>query len=383
MRIALNGMFLIPGQVGGSETYLRSLVRALASLETGDEYVLIVGRETAPTFRLASPAWRVCPSPVVSRRRVARLILEQTWLPIIAQRAHCDVIHSAGYTAPLLRLTPGVVSVLDMNYRRHPEDFTALERQVYAALIPPAARLSDHVLTLSEAAKRDVLTWTGVPPHKVTPVPLAPRADWPGNPEDDAARLHALGVRQPFILSVAASHPHKNLGRLIQALPVTTPDGSLAPLVMVGTRGRAKKQLEEIAQERWRHVRVLGWIDSDALGALYRNALALAFPSLYEGFGLPILEAMALGTPVVTSNYGAMAEVAGDAAEFVDPYDVASIRAGLNHVISDMAWSARLRERGLERARQFTWSGTASLTHAVYARIATGQHRSGLNQGST
>jgi glycosyltransferase involved in cell wall biosynthesis len=366
MRIAINGMFLIPNRVGGSETYLRSLVDGLVRLHTTDEYVLVVGPESAPSFHLAAPGWRVCASPVVSRRRLARLLLEQTWLPLLAVRARCEVIHSAGYTAPLRSATRRVVSIHDMNYKRHPEDFTALERLAYAALIPSAARTSDDVLTLTESGKRDVVMWTGVRAHKVTPVPLAPRACWPGDTHDDATRRTALGIRSRFVLSVAASHPHKNLARLVQAFPL--PADPETELVIVGPRGRGKAELERLARERHGQVHVLGWVETEDLAALYRGAMALAFPSLYEGFGLPILEAMALGTPVVTSNYGAMLEVAGDAAELVDPYDVSAIRAGLEHAVADRARATELRERGLERASQFSWDRTAALTHEVYSR---------------
>jgi len=373
MRIAINGMFLIPSRVGGSETYLRSLVDALGRLETGDEYLLVVGPESAPSFRLSAPGWRVSASPIASSRRVARLFLEQTWLPLLARRARCDLIHSAGYTAPLLPGTRGVVSIHDMNYKRHPEDFTALERLVYSALIPSAARTSCHVITLTESSKRDIVNWTGVASRNVSAVPGAPRAHWPGDPTEDEVRLASIGVKSPFVLSVAASHPHKNLARLVRAFPLETHDRTQPTLVMVGPRGRGKLELERLAQERRGQVSVLGWVEDEVLGTLYRRALALAFPTLYEGFGLPILEAMALGTPVVTSNYGAMSEVAGDAAELVDPLKVESIRQGLQHVVCDRVRSAQLRERGLERASQFTWDRTARLTHTVYAHVV--QHR--------
>jgi glycosyltransferase involved in cell wall biosynthesis len=369
MRIAINGLFLIPGQVGGSETYLRGLVDALARIKSGHEYVLFVGPESASSFDLSERGWQVIVSPIGSRTRAARLLLEQTWLPVTARRAQCTVIHSAGYTAPLLPRPRGVVSIFDMNYKRHPEDFSPAERLVYAALIPSAARVTDHVLTLSEAAKQDVVRWTGIAANKVTVVPLAPRAQWPGDPLEDSAHLTALGIRSRFVLSVAASHPHKNLKRLVEAFPIEDQDDKPVILVIVGSRGRARAELEVLARERQDLVLVLGWIPSDALAALYRNAAALAFPSLYEGFGLPILEAMALGTPVVTSNFGAMSEVAGGAAELVDPYDVASIRAALGRV-QDPTLRAQLRQRGLARASEFSWERTAIMTHDVYERVA-------------
>jgi glycosyltransferase involved in cell wall biosynthesis len=370
MRIAINAMFLIPSGVGGSETYLRSLVDALAGLATGDEFLLVVGPESAPSFDQRAPGWRICSSPLASRRRPARLLLEQTWLPTLAARARCDLIHSAGYTAPLVAPTPGVVSIHDMNYKCHPEDFSPMERFVYATLVPPAARASRHVITMSEAARADIVRWTGAAPTRVSAIPEAPRAYWPGDHHDDAARLASVGVSPPYVLSVSAAYPHKNLGRLVAAFPVHDRRGAAVPLVVVGLGGRAQPELARAARER--DVRVLGWVSDEVLAALYRNAEALAFPSLYEGFGLPIVEAMAFGTPVLTSNFGAMAEVAGGAAELVDPYDVASIRAGLERILQDVARAAELRRLGRERADGFSWKTTAERTYAVYQRAVSG-----------
>jgi glycosyltransferase involved in cell wall biosynthesis len=370
MRIAINAMFLIPNAVGGSETYLRGLVDALAGLDTGDEFLLVVGPESAPTFKLAVPGWRVRSSTIASRHRPARLLLEQTWLPMLAARSGCDLIHSAGYTSPLILPIPGVVSIHDMNYKRHPEDLSPLERLMYAMLIPSAARANRQVVTLTEASRADLLRWTHVAPGKVSAIPAAPRGYWPGHPQADPARLGSLGLEPPYVLSVSAAHPHKNLARLIEAFPVYDRQGASLPLVVVGLGGRAEREIERASQAR--DVRVLGWVSDEVLAALYRNAVALAFPSLYEGFGLPIIEAMAFGTPVLTSNFGAMAEVAGNAAELVDPHDVAAIRAGLERIVQDDARAAALRRLGRERASAFSWKSTAERMYAVYQRAARG-----------
>src|SRR5262249_13035060 len=152
---------------------------------------------------------------------------------------------------------------------------------------------------------------------------------------DDPERLAAAGVREPYVLAVAASYPHKNLLRLVSAFPLERGNGTQLQLVIVGLRGRADPKLRSIAARSEHRIHVLGWVDDALLGTLYRRASALAFPSLYEGFGLPIVEAMAVGTPVITSNFGAMAEVAGDAAELVDPLSVDDMRRGLLRVLND------------------------------------------------
>ncbi len=363
MRILVNALFLIPNGVGGSETYLRCLLNALGDVDQENDYVLCLSPEAAPTFRAPGPHWRIVVSPLGSKRRPGRLALEQTWIPRVAAAVRADVVHSPGYTGPLVSSARRVTTIHDMNYKAHPEDLSLAERVVYAALIPRVALRSHRVIAITEAARRDILRWTRVRPENVSVVYEAARTSWPGDPREDSARLAAAGIAEPFVLSVAAAYPHKNLGRLVQAFPLATPHR----LIIVGLKGRATPEIHAAVEQRPDLIRVLGWVDDALLGSLYRRATALAFPSLYEGFGLPILEAMALGTAVLTSNFGAMAEVAGGAAEVVDPYDVTSIRAGLERIITgDDAYREQLGRRGLQRSAEFSWTRTARDTLRVY-----------------
>ena len=361
----LNALFLIPDRVGGSETYVRGVVQGLSDTDSDNEYILCVGPEAAPTFVPANSRWRIVTSPAASSRRPARLALEQTWLPRVAAGVQADVIHSMGYTGPLVSNTVRVTSIHDMNYKRHPEDLSLAERAVYSAIIPPVARRSQRVLALSESAGADIVRWTGVHKSRVAVVYPGVRARWPGNADADRTRVADEGVSEPFVLTVAASYPHKNLDRLIQAFPLES-GSSPVQLVVVGLRGRAHPAVDAAAQAHPGMVKVLGWVPDDLLASLYRRSLGLAFPSLYEGFGLPILEAMALGAPVLTSGIGAMAEVADGAAELVDPYDVGSIHRGLQRLAGDTSRRAELRDLGLRRAAEFSWERTARATQAVY-----------------
>jgi glycosyltransferase involved in cell wall biosynthesis len=370
LRILINALFLIPNQVGGSETYLRALIDALTKIDRANQYILCVAPEAAAVFRRLPGNWRVVVSPLASTWRPGRLLLEQTWLPRVAATVNADVIHSPGYTAPLVSRARRVTNIHDMNYKRHPEDLSLAERTVYAALIPRVARRSRRVIALTEAARSDIVRWTAVQPARVEVAYAAARTDWPDDGGDDAERVSVAGVLEPFVLSVAAAYPHKNLGRLVRALPIQSRDGSPLRLVIVGLKGRATPEIYAAAEGKHDRIKALGWVDDALLASLYRRSLALAFPSLYEGFGLPILEAMALGVPVVTSHMGAMAEVAGDAAELVNPFDVKSIRSGLQRVISDETYRHELTERGLRRAAQFSWSATAQTTLRVYTEAA-------------
>ena len=382
MRIAINALLLRPANVGGVEFYIRGLVDGLMRVDRDNSYALIVGPEAASTFRLSSSRWRLIVGPFPSAHRWARLALEQAWLPVVARWIGAHLIHSIAYTAPLVTGLRSVVTIHDMNYRYHPEDFTPLERLAYATLVPRVARRSGHIITVSEAARAEVARLTGTPLSKVTAVPHGPRRHWPGDPRDDRARLTAAGVRRPFVLSVAASYPHKNLRRLIEAFPLDPGDERATTLVLVGMRGRGHEAVAAAARQRPGVVTILGWVPDALLGSLYRNAVALALPSLYEGFGLPIIEAMALGTPVLTSNYGAMAEVAGGAAELVDPTDSDAIRRELRRIADDVGHRERLRRLGLARAGDFSWDKTATQTRAVYESFAASGPRPSRGEAS-
>lgn len=369
MRVVINGLLVGPGQVGGLETYIRGLIDGLVRTDTENTYILVVGPEAAPTFALPSGRWRIVVSPAPSKRRALRLALEQVWLPVVAKSLRADILHSTANTGPLLSRVPTVATIHDIKYKAHPDTFSLSERMVFAALLPQVARRSCHVISDSEAIRTEIVRWTGIPSAQVTPVPLAPRRGWPGDPTDDPARLAALGLSDPYILSVAGSYPHKNLARLVDAFPITTEEGRPVQLVLVGLKGRGHETVEALAGKRADLIKLMGWVDDASLATLYRNALALAFPSLYEGFGLPILEAMSFGTPVLTSNYGAMAEVAGDAAVLINPADTHDIRRGLSKIAQDPRQREHLRELGYFRAGQFSWERTANMTAAVYERL--------------
>jgi glycosyltransferase involved in cell wall biosynthesis len=373
MRIALNALFLIPNRVGGSETYLRGLIAGLERVCPDDQFLLIVGPEAAQSFATLAGHWRLAVSPVASTHRAQRLCAEQVWLPRVAAALRADIVHSAGYTGPLAPGLPAVTSIHDMNYRRHPEDLSLAERLVYAMLIPRVARRSARVLTLTKSAQADIVRFCDIPSAKVKVVPGAPRTEWPPLREPDDELLARLGIAGPFVLSVAAAYPHKNLARLVEAFPLEPSSARQVQLVLVGLSGRGATSVRQRALARSDIVKELGWVSDEVLAALYRQALALAFPSLYEGFGLPILEAMALGTPVLTSNYGAMAEVADGAAELIDPHSVDQIRRGLGRIATDPNHRQDLRQRGFARAREYSWDRTARMVCSVYGEVCTCQ----------
>jgi glycosyltransferase involved in cell wall biosynthesis len=371
MHVGLNLIFLVPDETGGMEVAARELIPALLEqAPPGMRFTAFVNREAAagdgPWGELL-PAVTV---PVNARNRVQWVLGEQTLLPIMAARAGVELLHSMASTAPLWGRFRRVVTVHDLIYARFPEAHAGLRDKGMRALVPGAVRRSHRVMADSRSTREDLLELVGVNPQRIDVVPLglgSVQRQQPA-PERDVRARFALGERA-VVLSLSAKRPHKNLLALIGALAQIVPE-QRPVLVIPGyptaheqeLRGRADAL--GIADD----VRFPAWVSSTELEGLWAIARAFVFPSLYEGFGLPVLEAMARGVPVACSNASSLPEVAGDAALLFDPRDEAAIGSALQRLLSDRVFAESLRARGLERAHEFTWERTARLTLDSYAR---------------
>jgi glycosyltransferase involved in cell wall biosynthesis len=367
VRIGINALFLIPGKVGGSETYLRSLVRALDAHGEHD-FVLYVNREAAGTFVLDRVREVRC--PIDGENRVARLAYEQLVLPIHAARDRLELLHSPGYTGPLALPCASVVSILDLNYHFHPEDWSKAGLWANRLLIPLVARRATRILTISESSRRAIIDVLGVAAEKIS-VSLLGADDNLVAPAPAAETLAKFQLDRPYIFTVTASHPHKNVDGLFRAYELACRDwADPPPLVVVGIRGRQQERLEAIVKSWSGGGRIVfpGWVDAPTLAALYASARVFAFASKYEGFGIPVLEAMTAGVPVVSSNRTSLPEVCGDAALLVDPDDLQSFGGALRRAWDDEALRATQIARGHARVREFTWQRTAEATLAAYTR---------------
>jgi len=293
-------------------------------------------------------------------------------LPGRLRRDAVDVFH-APYLVPPLSPCPSVVTVHDLAFRLLPECRLQSRGNLRSALITLSARRARAVITDSEWSRGDLIRLLRLSPQKVHVVPLAPAAHFtPGDVAAARQRVHErLGVQPPIILAVGYSSPRKNIPRLLEAV-ATGPQPVLreATVVIVGRpAGGGAEALRERFPALGNRLVFTDWISQDDLVALYRAANVLAFPSLYEGFGLPVLEAMACGTPVVSANTSSLPEVAGDAAVLVDPTDRGAIAEAVAAVLEDGALGETLSQKGLRRAAEFTWQRTARQTYEVYASV--------------
>jgi glycosyltransferase involved in cell wall biosynthesis len=288
----------------------------------------------------------------------------------MAERAGVDVLHSLASTAPLRGRFTRVTTIHDLNYKMVPDAHFGLRGLGMRVLVPAAARRSHRVLVDAASTKRDLVQHLGTPPDKIDVVPLAavPRPLMAATPEFQLRARWGLDGRR-VVLSVSAKRPHKNVGRLLDAL-AGIPVERRPALVVPGYRTPYEDELRARAVAVGVAADVVWpeWLPAEDLEGFYALATCVVFPSLYEGFGLPVLEAMARGVPVATSNRSSLPEVAGEAALLFDPEDTAAITAAIERLLSDEAERERLRAAGLYQAAGFTWERTAELTAAAYER---------------
>jgi glycosyltransferase involved in cell wall biosynthesis len=362
VRVGLNLVFLVPGETGGRETYARELVRALVAERPDLELTAFVNRETAAAG-WSEPVDAVT-LPVRARRRVEWALGEQVALPRAARRAGVDVLHSLANTAPGWGPYRRVVTIHDLLYKRFPEYHPRAMRWGTAGLVSLAARRSDRVITVSEASRRELVELLGVPDAKIDVVPNGIGST------AAAASARSLDVGdRPVVLAVGTRLRHKNLGALVEALALMDPAGRPI-LVMAGhpTDVDAELRARIAALDLAADVRLLGAAPPDELESLYAAADLVAQPSLYEGFGLPVLEAMARGVPVACSDIPPLREVAGDAARYFDPRDPATIAAAITELLADPQERRRLAEAGHARTARFSWAAAARETAESYER---------------
>jgi len=361
LHVALNLVYLVPGETGGMETYARELIPRL-----GVRVTALVNREAAgEDFGCEQVV-----VPVHARSRAQWVRGEQQHVPRIAARLGADLVHSLGSTAPLWGSVPRVTTIHDLNYRLAPGAHRGLASRGMAVLVPAAARRSRRVICDAASTREDLHLYLGLPREKVDVVPLgvSPAPAVRPTPGPELRERLGLGDRR-VLLCVSRKEPSKNLARLLRAV-AAIPAERRPLLVVPGRPTPHETELRALASELRIDVAWPPWVGAEDLEGLYAIADVFAFPSLYEGFGLPVLEAMARGVPVVTSARGSLAEVAGDAALIADPEDVGSLSEAIERAPTERA---RLVPAGRERAARFTWERTARLTEESYARALSRQ----------
>lgn len=373
----------------GIGRYARNLAAAAVDRLSANEELILLWNPTDPTAwnptPLANPQVTVIPAPV------SPFSLRQQWTipqllqqvarnkfqsPVPTPQPPPPIYHSTYYLMPYRPGAPTILTIYDLIAMLHPQTVSARARLLFRLTTRLALRTAQQVITISEATRQDLLRHFPIPAERVTAIPLAadPRFQpQPGEVIEATRRKYNLPEHYLFYLGI--NKPHKNLLRLIKAYarlsPVPGPQSPVPPLLIAGAWDDRYPETKERVSELnlGERVRFLGPVDDADLPALYSGCEIFVFPSLYEGFGLPVLEAMACGAPVMCSNASSLPEVAGDAALLFDPLDVESIAAALRRAIEDGNLRRSLAERSLAQAVNFSWARTAEETLAIYREL--------------
>jgi glycosyltransferase involved in cell wall biosynthesis len=369
VHVGLNLVFLVPGESSGPETYARELIPALLSERPDLRITAFVNREVSEARDLP---WRdlveTVTVPVRARRRSAWVLGEQQLLPMLAKRAGVDLVHSLLNTGPAWGPFRRVLTIHDLIYRIYPAEHGPLRTLAMRLLVPLAARTADRIIVPSDTTRKDLIRLLHIPNVKMDLVPegagTRPSERW--SAADELRRRYDLRDR-PFVLTLALKRPHKNLKRLLEGLALI-PRDRRPVLVLAGHATPYERDLRTHAARLGldEDVRFVGWVPNEELEGLYRASTCFVFPSLYEGFGLPVLEAMARGVPVACSDRGALVEVAGQAAILFDPEQPQAIAAAIERLLGDPGERERLSRAGRANAARFSWAETARRTLRVY-----------------
>jgi glycosyltransferase involved in cell wall biosynthesis len=370
VRVGVNLLWLRPGLVGGSEEYLLRQLAALPALDPDIELTVFGVPSLASAHPdLARVATIVAAPSAAVRARPIRISVETTWLAAHVRRRHLDLVHHGGGTVPAgNQRVPTVLTIHDLQYLTYPQYFSIARRRYLTATMPRSARRADAICVPSAFVARTVAEAFAVPAERIFVAPHGlpqPQSD----DDDDDIRLIVERLRLPerYVIYPAITHPHKNHVTLLRALARVDQIGA----VLLGGRGRADDEVSTEIARLGLAERVVrpGRVPDATRDALYRHAVALTFPSRYEGFGAPVIEAMALGCPVLAADATALTEVVGDGGELLPPDEVAAWAAALTRLRDDDTHRAALIAKGRARASHFTAAASARALVTAYRSV--------------
>ena len=378
MKIAID-LTPIPRQMTGVGKYARCLLKSLAEFDRENHYWLFVKEDQFDQYRPGQENFHIVPQSRILHNRLIRLLWEQIALPVQLLKRKIDLLHSIHYTTPLFSPCKRVITIHDMTFYLFPEKHTLIKRLFFRSIIPAAIKKTNHIFADSKNTRADILKIFNLPTAKIDVVYLV--TDPIYRPFDIQSMEMDLekkyGIRFPFILYVGTLEPRKNVWRLIQAYAQLSAETHLQHrLVIVGKKGWAYKEIFETLSGLDRKIRekiiFTGYVAEKDLPSLYNAAELFVYPSLYEGFGIPPLEAMACGVPVIASNISSLPEVVGDAGLQVNPLDTEAISGAMREVLTNKGLGTELKKKGIQAAKKFSTKRMAEGILAGYNKATSG-----------
>lgn len=369
MRVGINA-HLLTKETGyrraGIHQYIYQVLRHLPDTLDTPDYIVFTQYTDAALRQQRQMQLHASKWPL--ENRIARILWEQTIWPLWSMRHRLDLLHSMAFVTPLLTSVPTVVTVYDLSFVHYPDRFPFLQRVYLTTQTRQSCQRAQRVITISESSREDVHRFYGIPLSRIDAVVPGVEAHYRPLPaaEVDAFRQRQ-GLPDRFILHVGTLQPRKNIPTLIEAMALLSDE---IPLILVGGKGWLYDEIfARITQlGLQKRVHFAGYVPDDDLPLWYNAAALLVFPSVYEGFGLPVVEAMACGTPVVAAHTSSIPEAAGDAGILFAPHDVKQLAQGITAVLTDLDLAAVMRTKGLQQARRFSWKRAGQETAAVYQR---------------
>lgn len=375
-KVGINLLWMVPGVVGGSETYIARLLHGLAERSSELDYTLFALPQFAGAHPELARTFQTVYAPMRGKSKPTRVLAgENAWMVLQCKRMKIDVVHYAGGVVPLLRYGRPILTIHDLQYLFYPEYFTRSKLEYLKTMMPRSAETARAILVPSEFTRRTVIERLSIDPTIVVVVPhgISPQ-DGSKRPTTDIRDRY--GITERFFLYPASTFPHKNHLMLVEAFARVVglhPDVSL---VLTGAKGSSEwgtaKSIEVNLAEEVRNlgvqerVRRLGYVPALDLDALYDQATALVFPSRFEGFGAPVLEAMSRGCPVIAADATALPEIVGDTGCLASPDNTDQWTQTMSQLLEDDEQRSGLAKAGLERARSFTWSRSADILEDAY-----------------
>jgi glycosyltransferase involved in cell wall biosynthesis len=371
IRIAFDATSLQRNKMGAG-VYIFQLLSALAIVDQNNLYYIFTSPENIETIGIKQSNFNFI--PVILLNRIARIAWEQTALPLQIINLKIDVLHSPHYTTPIIKNCKSVVTFHDMTFYLFPEMHEKSKVILFKSMIQYSSLATDKIISVSQSTSTDIAKILNIAPTKICTVLSAANPKYilqDTNHIEQVCSKYSL-IQKRYLLFVGALEPRKNIPLLIKAYSKLVKEFPNIPLVIVGKKGWMYQSIFELVEslDISSEVKFLGYVDEDDLVTLYSGAKVFIYPSTYEGFGFPVLEAMQCGTPVITSNTSSLPELTGDSALLINPNNVDDLLTAMRSILINDSLAKELSVKGLSRATLFTWKNTAIQTLNIYQSLA-------------